>query len=149
MTVKQLRGSCHDRMASPPLRLTDFEAGYFVGLLVGEGHFGGDGRQPQITLRMHVRHVRIFEWIVQRIPLGRLYGPYSHGGRDYYQWMARGAVLREQVVPLLDRHFTPELDEWAYLRFEKMKQDYGLTAGMDEVDGNRASASISSPEAGV
>jgi hypothetical protein len=114
-------------VASPPLRLTDFEAGYLVGLLVGDGHFGGDGRQPQITLRMHVRHARIFEWIGERIPLGRLYGPYSHAGRDYYQWMARGAVLREQLMPLLDRHLTPDLDEWVYLRYEKMKQDYGLT----------------------
>ena len=32
------------------------DEGIVVGLLVGQGHFGGDGRQPQVTLRMHVRH---------------------------------------------------------------------------------------------
>ena len=33
-----------------------FETGLLVGLLVGEGHFGGDGRQPHVTLRMHTDH---------------------------------------------------------------------------------------------
>src|SRR5262245_24853141 len=33
--------------------LDDFSIGFLLGLLVGEGHFGGDGRQPQVTLRMH------------------------------------------------------------------------------------------------
>ena len=113
-------------MAAAPL--TEFDAGYLVGLLIGEGHFGGDGRQPQITLRMHTRHVRIFEWLVDKFPESKLYGPYTHGGRSYYQWMARGAVLREQLVPLLDRHFTAELDEWAHQRYENMKASYGLGA---------------------
>jgi hypothetical protein len=48
---------------------TRFEIGYLVGLLVGEGHFGGDGRAPQVTLRMHVRHEAIFRWIEQTFPL--------------------------------------------------------------------------------
>ena len=113
-------------MAAAPL--TEFDAGYLVGLLIGEGHFGGDGRQPQITLRMHTRHVRIFEWLVDKFPDSKLYGPYTHGGRSYYQWMARGAVLRDQLVPLLDRHLTAELDEWAHQRYENMKASYGLGA---------------------
>ena len=33
-----------------------FTSGLVLGLLIGGGHFGGDGRQPQVTLRMHVRH---------------------------------------------------------------------------------------------
>ena len=110
----------------PDATLTEFDAGYLVGLLVGEGHFGGDGRQPQITLRMHTRHARIFEWLVDRFPDSKLYGPYTHGGRSYYQWMARGAVLRDQLVPLLDRVLTEELDEWAHHRYENMKVTYGL-----------------------
>ena len=110
----------------PDAALSPFDAGYLVGLLIGEGHFGGDGRQPQITLRMHTRHARIFEWLVARFPESKLYGPYTHGGRSYYQWMARGAVLREQLVPLLDRHLRAELDEWAHQRYENMKVNYGL-----------------------
>ena len=106
--------------------LTEFEAGYLVGLLIGEGHFGGDGRQPQITLRMHTHHARIFEWLVDRFPESKLYGPYTHGGRSYYQWMARGAFLRDRLVPLLDRYLTAELDEWAADRYVNMKVRYGL-----------------------
>jgi hypothetical protein len=107
--------------------LTEFDAGFLVGLLVGEGHFGGDGRQPQITLRMHTRHVRLFEWLIDRVPQSKLYGPYDHGGRSYYQWMARGAVLRDELVPLLDHYLTDELDEWAHQRYVTMKDTYGLT----------------------
>ena len=109
--------------------MTEFDAGYLVGLLVGEGHFGGDGRQPHVTLRMHTRHVRMFEWLLDRFPGSRLYGPYTHGGRSYYQWMARGTFLRHELVPVLDRHLTPDLDEWAFQRYATMKATYGLDAG--------------------
>src|SRR5690348_9108091 len=103
---------------------TRFEIGYFVGLLVGEAHFGGDGRSPQVTLRMHVRHEAIFRWIGQTFPGGRLYGPYEHDGRRYLQWMARGAFLRDELIPLLDCHLTPELDRHSYDRFQLMKVRY-------------------------
>ena len=84
--------------------MNDFEEGFLLGILVGEGHFGGDGRQPQVTLRMHERHEELFRWLTERVPGSRLYGPYHHGGRDYYQWMVRGTALREQLLPLLKRH---------------------------------------------
>jgi hypothetical protein len=103
-----------------------FDSGFLVGLLVGEGHFGGDGRQPQVTLRMHVDHERLFQWLAARFPGGKLYGPYHHGGRHYYQWMARGAYLKEILVPLLDRHLTAELDGKAHRRYLEMKQRYRL-----------------------
>jgi len=92
---------------------------------VGEGHFGGDGRVAQVTLRMHVRHERLFRWILERFG-GRLYGPYHHGGRHYYQWMARGTHLREVVVPLLDRALSPEMDAYAWSRYMTMKERYRL-----------------------
>src|SRR4029434_7420103 len=75
----------------------DFSLGFLIGLLAGEGHFGGDGRQPQITLRMHTRHERMFRWLERTIPEGKLYGPYHHGGRSYFQWMVRGNFLRESL----------------------------------------------------
>jgi hypothetical protein len=108
---------------------TRFEIGYFVGLLVGEGHFGGDGCRPQVTLRMHVRHEAIFRWIEQTFPGGRLYGPYDHDGRRYLQWMARGAFLRDELVPLLDCHLAPELDRHSYDRFQLMKARYSQLKG--------------------
>lgn len=103
----------------------EHDTGVLVGVLIGEGHFGGDGRQPQVTLRMHVRHASLFHWIVERFG-GRLYGPYSHGGRDYYQWMARGDFLRSRLVPILEAGLRPDLDTPAWERFRAMKQRYRL-----------------------
>lgn len=105
---------------------TDFEVGLLVGLLVGEGHFGGDGRQPQVTLRMHTDHERLFRWIETTFPGGKLYGPYHHGGRSYFQWMARGRFLRETLVPILERHLTAGLDEKVHRRFRAMRERYGV-----------------------
>ena len=113
MTVKQPQPS-------------DFSIGFFVGILVGEGHFGGDGRQPHVTLRMHSDHEKLFRWLEKTFPGGRLYGPYHHGGRSYFQWMARGEFLRQEVLPLLDRHLSEDLDGKAYARYQAMKERYRL-----------------------
>lgn len=103
---------------------TDFEKGVLIGLLVGEGHFGGDGRQPQVTLRMHTRHEAIFHWLERTFPGGRLYGPYHHGGRDYLQWMARGSYLRDHLLPVLEEGLSTELDAPSLERFGEMRQRY-------------------------
>lgn len=108
------------------LDLNDFDTGLLVGLLIGEGHFGGDGKQPQISLRMHTDHERLFRWLVDRLPGGRLYGPYHHGGRSYFQWMARGDFLRRQLVPLLDCLPLDELDGKTAARYRAMKERYRL-----------------------
>ncbi len=105
-------------------QLTEFDQGFLVGLLIGEGSFGGDGKQPQVTLRMHTRHEALFGWLVERFPNAKLYGPYAHGGRSYYQWMARGRVLVEDLLPLLERRLNPELDAHAAARFEQMCDRY-------------------------
>jgi hypothetical protein len=107
---------------------TQFDIGFLVGLLVGEGHFGGDGRQAQVTLRMHVRHEAMFRWLERTFPGGRLYGPYHHGGRDYLQWMARGPYLRDELMPLLDRWLSPDLDRHSFDRFQLMKSRYPQAA---------------------
>ena len=108
---------------------TDFEAGLLTGLLVGEGHFGGDGRQPQITLRMHTRHEALFQWLVRTFPGGKLYGPYSHDGRSYYQWMVRGLYLRNEILPLLERTIDPSLDAHTHARLQQMKVRYASRLG--------------------
>ncbi|GAC1439965.1 MAG: hypothetical protein NVSMB51_18640 [Solirubrobacteraceae bacterium] len=104
--------------------LTPFERGIVVGVLIGEGSFGGDGKQPQITLRMHVRHEALFRWLVARFPRTRLYGPYGHGGRTYYQWMARGRALVEDVLPVLEPALTADLDGYATDRLQLMLDRY-------------------------
>ncbi len=102
----------------------DYEVGVLVGLLVGEGHFGGDGRQPQVTLRMHVRHEAVFRWLEQHFPGGKLYGPYDHGGRHYFQWMARGAFLRDELLPILEARISPDLDAYSHARLQEMRERY-------------------------
>jgi hypothetical protein len=111
---------------------TQFELGFLVGLLVGEGHFGGDGRQPHVTLRMHVKHEAIFQWLERTFPGGRVYGPYHHGGRNYLQWMARGAFLRDELAPLLERYLSPGLDRHSFERFQLMKARYPLASAEPE-----------------
>ena len=105
--------------------LTDFEEGFLLGILVGEGHFGGDGLQPQITLRMHERHEDLFRWLAAKVPGSKLYGPYHHGGRDYFQWMARGQVLRDEMLPFLARHLDV-VDSHVKERIQGMIERYGL-----------------------
>jgi hypothetical protein len=121
---------------------SEFDIGVFVGVLLGEGHFGGDGRQPQVTLRMHTRHERLFQWLQVTFPGGRLYGPYYHGGRSYYQWMARGQYLRGTIAPLIaDR--LERLDGHAARRFLSMCHDYGIDLpGSDSIPASPDGGSI-------
>lgn len=102
-----------------------FSRGFLLGILVGEGHFGGDGKQPQVTLRMDVRHEKMFLWLQAALPESKLYGPYRHGGRHYYQWMARGKCLRETIVPLVAENLG-FLDDHVAGRFRQMCDRYGI-----------------------
>ena len=106
------------------VELTPFEQGFFVGVIVGEGSFGGDGRQPQITLRMHTRHEALFHWLIERFPSTKLYGPYTHGERSYYQWMARGPALVLDVLPVLEAAGIAQLDGHAAARLDAMTTNY-------------------------
>lgn len=125
--------STHSKHAADPAHpqpapddLRPFDAGFLVGILVGEGHFGGDGRQPQVTLRMHTDHEALFRWLVERFPGSRLYGPYDHSGRSYYQWMARGPFLRTTLLPILERHLRPEHSRRVWLRYQEMRREYRI-----------------------
>jgi hypothetical protein len=111
---------------SHPNTQDDLSVGFLLGLLVGEGHFGGDGRQPQVTLRMHVRHEETFDWLRRTYPGSALYGPYHHGGRSYYQWSARGRYLREYIAPLVQSHRSL-LDAYTIARFDTMCERYGIS----------------------
>lgn len=113
-------------MEASPHNTDDFSSGVLLGLLIGEGHFGGDGKQPHVTIRMHARHETLFRWLVELVPGSRLYGPYHHGNRHYYQWMVRGEPLRQVLVPMLTKTNFKEIDPHAFSRFQKMLEDYGL-----------------------
>jgi len=40
--------------------------------------------------------------------------------------MARGQYLREVLIPILDQHLTPDIDEYSWGRYLAMKDLYGL-----------------------
>jgi len=121
--------------------LDPYDEGVFVGVIVGEGHFGGDGRQPHVTLRMHTRHEALFRWLMERFPRTKLYGPYHHGGRSYYQWMARGRALVQDVLPVLEARVVPELDEHAAGRLREMTERYA-----DVIARERARATLAATD---
>jgi hypothetical protein len=110
--------------------MTEMELGFLLGVLVGEGSFGGDGRQPAITVRMHTRHETLFKRLLEIVPGSRLYGPYHHSGRSYFQWLVRGPALRK-LVPILDRHLKPDLDGHAATRYTRMKELYPRALAAD------------------
>src|SRR3954454_19214212 len=104
--------------------LTELDRGILVGVLIGEGSFGGDGRQPQVTLRMHTRHEALFRWLAARFPRTKVYGPYHHGGRSYFQWMGRGRALVGGVVPGVAGAIAPEVAAHAAARLAAMRGRY-------------------------
>jgi hypothetical protein len=105
--------------------LSERDKGVVAGLLATQGSFGGDGRQPQVSLKLHVRHELLLRWLVERFPRSRLYGPYNHGGREFFQWMARGRALVEEVLPVLDEVGLETLDPHAAERLREMRERYG------------------------
>ena len=103
-----------------------FELGVLLGVLIGGGHFGGDRFQPHVTVKLHVRHKPLLDWLLDRCPGARLYGPYEYERRKFYQLMVRGGALRGRLIPLLDSLPWPEIDEYSYGRYMAMKARYGL-----------------------
>lgn len=104
--------------------LSDLDKGILVGVMLSAGHFGGDGRQPHVVVKMHTRHERLLRFLHERVPGSRLYGPYSHGKRDYFQWAARGKVLAQNLIPLLDEIGMEDYDAHSAARYARMKERY-------------------------
>jgi hypothetical protein len=75
---------------------------------------------------MHVRHEPIFHWLKKRFPYARLYGPYHHNDRHYFQLMWRGTQLQYGIMPWLEATAWAELDPHSYGRYCAMKERYGL-----------------------
>ena len=80
--------------------ITDIERGLVTGLLIGEGHFGGmeaaaDHAQDACQARGD------FHWLVERSARPSVW-PLSPRWTSYYQWMARGQVLAEDVLPVVE-----------------------------------------------
>lgn len=106
--------------------LSESERGLVAGILLSDGSFGGDGRQPHVILRKHVRHENLVRWMSDRFPRSKLYGPYHHGDRSYFQWVARGRALVEDVLPVVEPLIVPELDAHAAGRLAEMRERYAV-----------------------
>lgn len=96
-----------------------FDLGYAMGLIVGEGSFTGDRQQPSLEIRMHRRDLAPLE-NVQRLLGGRIFGPYSHGGRSLYVYMLRGSQLKE-ALPILHEHLPTS---WKRVQYDSWRQKY-------------------------
>lgn len=99
--------------------MDQFALGYAMGIIVGEGSFTGDGRQPSLEVRLHRRDLEPLEHL-QRTLGGRIYGPYTHGGRNLYAYMLRGRELRA-ALPILQQQLP---NGWKRLQFEKWRQKH-------------------------
>ena len=99
--------------------MDQFGLGYAMGLIVGEGSFTGDRRQPSLEVKLHRRDLEPLEHL-QRILGGRIFGPYARGGRNLYAYMLRGRALR-QALPVL-QEFLPQ--SWKRVQFEEWQRKY-------------------------
>jgi hypothetical protein len=61
---------------------------------------------------------------VDRFPRTKLYGPYAHADRTFFQWMARGQALVLDVLPVLDETGFAALDDHAAERLGRMRERY-------------------------
>jgi hypothetical protein len=96
-----------------------FGLGYAMGLIVGEGSFTGDRQQPSLELKVHRRDVEPLEHL-QKTLGGRIFGPYSHGGRNSYAYMLRGSELRK-ALPMIQEHLPRS---WKRVQFDEWRAKY-------------------------
>ena len=119
------------RNPSLSVELSEFDAGFALALFLGSAAFGADGKQPQVTLRLTLKDEVHLNWLLARLPPGRLYGPYEYtykdgGVRRFYQLMYRGEALRENLLPFLERYSWAQLDHTAHERYQAMRRRFRL-----------------------
>lgn len=101
---------------------SDFERGLLVGLLIGEGYFGFDRTQPIAVVAMSVRHRQLLRWLEIQVPGSKLYGPYTHRGRNFFRWIIRGPAVETGLAPLLDAVSWEAVDPYVHARYERMME---------------------------
>ena len=103
--------------------MDQIQKGFVLGFFTGQGSFGGDGRTPHLTLRMHTKHKGLLKNLTDLLPGSQVYGPYSHGNREYLQWMLRGDDLAKVVKSELFEDLK-NWDESSYQRYREMVTTY-------------------------
>ncbi len=103
--------------------MDQIEKGFILGFFAGQGSFGGDGRTPQLTLRMHTSHEALLIKLCGLFPGSQIYGPYTHGDRNYIQWMLRG----DELAKVVNQGIFEDLKDWdmpSYERYRAMVESY-------------------------
>lgn len=100
-----------------------FDLGYVMGLVVGEGSFTGDRRQPALQVKLPARDPFPLRRLTELLG-GRVYGPYDRTGRDYFLFLLRGRDLRA-AVPLFERYLPAS---WKREQFELWLHRYPALA---------------------
>ena len=118
------------RNPSQKLVLSDFERGAVLVRFVDKANFSGDGKQAQVTLRLHHAEGDL-AWLLARLPPGHLYGPYEYtykdgGVRRFYQLMYRGVNIREDLLPFLEEHDWASIAPEAHAKYLEMRRRYRL-----------------------
>lgn len=104
--------------------MTEFEIGYLMGLIVGEGSFTGDKNAPALSLKLQGGDpLPLLE--LQRLLGGTINGPYNHDNRIYRIWQLRGPELI-RALPLFDRYLPDSRKREQYLRW-KAERKLGQT----------------------
>jgi hypothetical protein len=96
-----------------------FALGYALGLVAGEGSFTGDRQQPSLEIRTHRRDIEPLE-DVRRVLGGRIFGPYTHSGRQLYVYMLRGRELKA-ALPVIEQHLP---NSWKRVQFDAWRAKY-------------------------
>lgn len=112
-----------------PRPVREFDIGYIMGLVVGEGSFTADRQQPFLQVKLHVRDPFPLRYLADRLG-GRVYGPYRHQTRHYYTWLLRGPDLRA-AVPLF-RDYLPE--SWRREQFERWLQSHAAFFALERTE---------------
>lgn len=89
------------------MELDDFDLGYVLGLLIGEGYFGGGNRESSasIVVTLHADDPQPL-FALAGLLGGRLYGPYHSNGRRSLTWKATGPDAR-RIARLIGPCFPP------------------------------------------
>ena len=104
----------------------EFDVGYIMGLVVSEGSFSADRRQPFLQVKLHARDPFPLRHLSDRLG-GRVYGPYHHKTRHYYTWLLRGPALKA-AVPMF-RAYLPE--SWKREQFERWLSQHSEFFALD------------------
>jgi hypothetical protein len=104
----------------------EFDIGYIMGLVVGEGSFTADRRQPYLQVKLHARDPFPLRHIADQLG-GRVYGPYRHQTRHYYTWLLRGPALKA-AIPIF-QVYLPE--SWRREQFERWLNQHSEFFALD------------------